>query len=368
MSFYKIIEEFKNFDFNGYFKKVTDEDIRKTLLKEKLSYKDFLNLLSTKAQDHLEIIANRAHKSTVQYFGRVINLFMPLYISNYCSNECIYCGFNKKNRILRKKLSFKEIEEECREIAKTQIRHILLLTGGDRAASPPEFIREAVKILKKYFSSISIEVYQMDENEYLMLKNAGVDGLTIYQEVYDEEIYSKVHLSGEKRDYLDRLDAPERGAKAGFRMVNTGALMGLGETRSEAFFCGMHAKYLDDKYLDTEISISLPRLREAEGGFKPNFCISDKSFVQFMLACRLFIPRAGLTVSTRESPELRDRLIYLGATRLSAGSRTGVGGYAGKKEENTPQFVISDNRSVDEIVSTLKAKGFQPVFKDWELF
>ena len=368
MSFYNTIEEFKNFDFNGYFEKVTDEDIRKSLLKEKLSYNDFLNLLSAKAQDHLEIIANRAHKLTVQYFGRVINLFMPLYISNYCSNECVYCGFNKKNRILRKKLSFKEIEEESREIAKTGIRHILLLTGGDRVASPPEFIREAVKILKKHFSSISIEVYQMDDNEYLMLKNAGVDGLTIYQEVYDEKIYSHVHLSGEKRDYADRLDAPERGAKAGFRMVNIGALMGLGETRSEAFLCGMHAKYLDDKYLDTEISISLPRIREAEGGFKPNFSVSDKTFVQFMLAYRLFLPRVGLTVSTRESADLRDRLIYLGTTRLSAGSRTGVGGYADKSMKSTPQFVISDNRSVDEIVSTLKAKGFQPVFKDWELF
>jgi len=224
----------------------------------------------------------------------------------------------------------------------------------------------AVGVLKKYFSSISIEIYPMEIDEYKILKNAGVDGLTVYQEVYDKKIYKKVHTSGEKRDFLYRLDTPERGAKAGFRAINIGSLFGLAEIKKEAFFSGIHAKYLMDKYLECEVSLSLPRINHAEGEFKPDFELDDKTFLQIMLAYRAFMPMVGINVSTRERAEFRDNLIGLGVTKFSAGSKTDVGGYA-NEEKSTAQFDISDDRSVQEIVDMIKSRGYQPVFKDWVL-
>lgn len=367
MSFYEIIEKYSDFDFEGYFSQVSERDIERSLYKDRLSEMDFLNLLSDKAETYLEVMAQKAHQLTVQYFGRTISLYLPIYISNYCTNECLYCGFNLKNKISRKKLTLDEIEAEAKEIAKTEIRHILMLTGEAREKTSMDYILDAVEILKRYFSSVSIEMFPMDESEYVEMKKTGVDGLTIYQEVYNREIYKKVHLSGKKTDYRYRLDAPERGAKAGFRMVNVGALMGLGEKRSETFFTAMHAKYIEDRYMDTEVSISLPRIRGAESSYEPYCSVDDRDFVQFMLAFRIFLPRAGITVSTREDEAFRDRLIYLGATRFSAGSKTEVGGYTVNKEKETPQFEISDDRSIEEIVHVIKSSGYQPVFKDWEL-
>ncbi|MFZ1983179.1 MAG: 2-iminoacetate synthase ThiH, partial [Desulfatitalea sp.] len=188
-----------------------------------------------------------------------------------------------------------------------------------------------------------------------------------YQEVYDPAIYREVHLAGPKTDYRFRLDAPERGARAGFRAVNIGALLGLGEKRREVFFTGLHARYLDDRYLETEIGVSLPRFNPAEGEFQPRHPAGDREFVQFLLALRLFLPRAGITVSTRECAVFRDRLMHLGATRFSAGSCTGVGGYAQPDQRKTPQFEISDTRDVDQVVRAIVAQGYQPVYKDWDL-
>jgi 2-iminoacetate synthase len=367
-SFYETLLEYKTFDFGGYFRGVSHEDIRKSLQKDRLAVSDLLNLLSDRARDHLEAMAQKAHRMTVQYFGRTINLYIPLYISNYCSSECIYCGFNLKNRIRRKKLTLDEIDAQGREIARTGMKHILVLTGESRKVTPLSYIEAAVDVLKRYFPSVSIEMFPMTVGEYRRLKGAGVDGLTLYQEVYDEAVYRKVHLSGEKREYRYRLDAPERGALAGFRMVNIGALFGLGEKRREAFFTALHAKHLEDKYPDTEISISLPRINPAEGSFVPYDPVDDVSFVQFLTAFRLFLPRAGMPISTRESAAFRDRLIHLGATRFSAGSKTQVGGYREAEKKHTGQFEISDDRDVGEIVAMIREKGYQPVFKDWELF
>jgi 2-iminoacetate synthase len=247
------------------------------------------------------------------------------------------------------------------------MKHILVLTGEARQVTPMDYIEEAIGIIKKRFSSISIEMFPMDTEEYRRLKAAGVDGLTVYQEVYDREIYQKVHPAGKKADYRYRLDTPERGAVAGIRMINIATLFGLGDQRREAFMAGMHAKYLDDKYLDTELSLSLPRMNAAEGGYTPPYPVDDKSFVQFILAYRLFLPRSGITISTRESAALRDRLMFLGVTRMSAGSRTDVGGYTQPKECSTAQFEISDDRDVADIIRAIRDRGFQPVFKDWEL-
>ncbi len=364
-SFLDIVDEFEGFEYERYFQRVEKEDIEKSLSKEKLGVFDFLNLLSPLGVNYLEDMARIAQKHRIRYFGRVIQLYMPIYISNFCSSNCSYCGFSKKNRIKRKHLNFDEIDKEAREIAKNGIKHILLLTGEARKIADLDYLMEAVGILKKYFSSIAIEVYPMSVSEYAKLVEAGADSLTVYQEVYDKKIYSQVHTSGEKRDYNRRLDTPERGAKAGFRAVNIGALFGLGEIRSEAFLSGLHARYLMDKFLDVEFSLSLPRINQAEGDFKPLHVIDDVSFVQFMLAYRLFMPNIGINISTRERSGFRDNLLDLGVTRLSAGSKTDVGGYS-DMESSTAQFDISDKRDVKEIVKLIKSRGYQPVFKDWE--
>lgn len=366
MSFYSEIEKFKEFDMEKYIKELTHEDIKRSIRKEKLTKFDFLNLLSPKAKDHLEEIAKVAQRRSEQQFGKVIGLYIPIYISNYCTNECTYCGFNKNNKIDRKHLNLNEIEAEAVEIAKTGIRHILLLTGEAEGLVGVDYIENAVKILKKHFDSVVIEIYPLETEEYKRLGNIGVDGLTVYQEVYDENIYKSVHLGGKKTDYMWRLDTPERGAKAGLRSINIGPLFGLGDLVEEAYLSGLHAKYLTDKYLNSEFSISLPRINEAEGGFKSKYILDDTSFAQFLLAYRLFLPKAGINISTREVAEFRDNLIGLGVTKFSAGSKTNVGAYS-DMDKSTPQFEISDNRSVAETEKAIRERGYQVVHKDWEL-
>jgi len=364
--FYDELKRLEKIDMNEYFKKVTDEDIKKSIRKEKLTQNDFLNLLSPTAKKHIKKMAIKADKITNQYFGKAIQLYLPMYLSNYCENRCLYCGFNTDNTIQRKKLSLVEIEEEAKEIEKLGIRHILILTGEAPNIAGLDYLKEAIKVLKKHFNSITIEVYPMSEGDYKELKEMGVDGLTVYQETYDKEIYKTVHLSGQKTNFKYRLDAVERGAKAGFRSITMGALFGLANLESEAFLSGLHAKYLMDNYLDTEISISIPRINNAEGGFVSNEELDDIKYVQFMLAFRLFMPKVGINVSTRETAKFRDKLLYLGATKFSAGSKTEVGGYT-NGQKSTPQFDISDTRSTEETIESIRKQGFQPVYKDWEI-
>lgn len=366
MSFYHIVEKYHNFDFQNFFSQITDEAVERSLDREKPSVMDFLTLLSPQAMHHLEAMAQKAHRLTVQYFGRTIQLFIPLYISNHCNNQCAYCGFNHNNAILRRKLTMTEIEEEARAIARTGMQHVLVLTGEAPHIASIDYLIETVTLLKRYFASVSIEVYPLEIEEYRRLQRAGVDGMTLFQETYSEIMYRQVHLAGRKRDYHWRLNAPERAARGGLRLVNIGPLLGLAEPRSEMFFTGLHARYLENTFLDTEVAISLPRFNAAEGEFTPAYSVDDKTFVQFMTALRLFLPRAGLTISTRESAAFRDRLLPLGATRYSAGSCTGVGGYAEHDAHQTPQFEITDCRGVAEVAETIITHGYQPVYKDWD--
>ncbi|NOX34613.1 MAG: 2-iminoacetate synthase ThiH [Deltaproteobacteria bacterium] len=367
MSFMNIIKRFESFDFEEYFKSVTNSDIQKSLARDHLDPYDLLNLLSGKAQKFLEQMAQKAQKISLQYFGRTIVLYAPMYISDYCTNYCTYCGFNSLTRFKRTKLSLEEIDREAKAIHDMGICHILVLTGEAPAKTPLSYLEDAVGVLKKYFSSIALEMFPMEEDEYRTLKNAGADSLTVYQEVYDQKIYKDVHLAGRKKDYQYRLLTPERGAKAGFRAVNIGTLFGLGEPRSEAFLTAIHARYLEQKFPDVEVSLSLPRMTKAKGGIEPKHIIDDSSFVRFMLAWRLFMPRVGINISTRESENFRDKLIYLGATKYSAGSKTDVGGYALKADDSTVQFEVTDQRSVEKIARMIRQKGYQPVFKDWEI-
>ncbi len=365
MGYYKEIEKFKDFDFDAYFNSVSDDMVINSIHRDKRDMYDFLNLLSHTAKKHLERMAVKSKELTEQWFGRTISLYLPIYISNYCSNECTYCGFSKKNKISRKHLKAEEIEKEAIEIVKTGIKHILLLTGEAEGLVTLEYLGEAVEILKKHFASVTIEVYPMEVEQYEFLKEKGVDGLTIYQETYDEETYKEVHLSGKKSDYHFRLNTPERGAMADFRAVNIGPLFGLSDIHKDAFFCGMHARYLMNNYLNTEFSISLPRINNTEGDFEAKYQLDDITFVQFMLAYRLFLPKSGINISTREKAAFRDNLLDLGVTKFSAGSKTAVGGYA-KEEKSTEQFETSDKRSTEEIVAMVKSKNYQVIYKDWE--
>lgn len=369
MSFYDTYLGYKDFDLAGALKSVRLEDLSTCLNKDKLTLADFVNLISFMAEERLEEMAQKAKKITLRHFGRTIQLYTPIYLSNYCSNECSYCGFNIHNRITRKKLNSEELEAEARFIYDLGLRHILILTGESRQESGLEYILNCINILKKYFSSISVEIYALTENEYADLVKSGVDGLTIYQETYNRTVYNKVHLSGPKKDFRFRLEAPERAGVSGIRSINIGALLGLSDWRKEIFLLGLHAGYLQNNFSDAEISVSLPRLRPQTGDFIPNFEISDKNLVQAILALRLFLPRLGITISTRESPDLRENLLGLGVTRMSAGSTTHVGGhtmdYSFENSGYSSQFEINDKRSVLQIQEMIKSKGYQPVLKDW---
>ena len=366
MGFYNEYLQLKELPFENIFQDVSEIDVRRVLQKQRLTEEDLLVLLSPAAEGLLEEIAQKAHQLTIQHFGKTMLLFNPIYIADHCVNHCTYCSFSVTNQFERKKLSMDEIDKEAELLASQGLKHILLLTGESRVHTPVSYIADAVKVLKKHFSSVAIEINPLDTDEYKELVEAGLDGLTVYQEVYNEAKYKEVHVKGPKRDYLYRLDTPERGCEAGIRQVNIGALLGLEDWRKEAFFTAMHAKYLQKKYLDAEISLSLPRIRPHLGDFQPTSIVEDRHLVQAITAFRLFLPRSGITLSTRESAQLRNHLIYLGVTKMSAGASTEVGGYS-QCDSGTAQFEISDERSLEEIQQMLKSSGYQPVLKDWEL-
>ncbi|BBO71971.1 thiamine biosynthesis protein ThiH [Desulfosarcina alkanivorans] len=365
MSFFDPITALGDGDLIRQVESVTDEDVQRVLGSRTISPEAFLCLLSPAAEPHLEQMARQAHDLTVAQFGRTMVLYTPLYLSNFCTNSCVYCGFNRDNRIVRRQLTLAELDVEACAVADTGLKHILILTGDAPAKASVDYIAACCGVLRRYFPAIGIEIYALSQSDYRRLIDARVDSLTIYQETYNETLYGRLHPKGPKRDYRFRLDAPDRACLAGMRAVNVGALLGLDDWRRDIFFTAMHARYLQDRYPETEISVSLPRMRPHVGGFQPGCIVEDRHIVQTMTALRLFLPRVGITISTRENARFRDRLLPLGVTRMSAGSCTAVGG---RTEENASvgQFDISDERSVPEMVAMLRRAGWQPVFKDWQ--
>ena len=364
MTFFDELRRYDGFPFESFLGEVTDADIFRVLVKDHLTATDYLRLLSPRAGAHLEAMAQRAHELTVRHFGHAVQLFTPLYLSNHCANSCVYCGFNVQNSLERRKLTLEEVDAEGREIAASGLKHILLLTGEHHAKTPASYMADCARVLKRHFTSIAIEVYPLSQEDYSMLIAAGVDGLTIFQEVYDEPVYLELHPKGPKRDYRFRLEAPDRAGRAGMRQLNIGALLGLNDWRREAFFTGVHADYLQSAYLDAEVAISVPRMRPHLGGFPPRVTVSDAHLAQYIMAFRLYMPRAGVTLSTRESAALRENLLPLGVTKVSAGVCTQVGGRV-TGQDDTGQFEISDDRSVAEVAGVLAGLGYQPVYKDW---
>ena len=363
MSFLRHIDQYKDFDFAGYCGSLTTEDIAAILDRDRLTEMNYLALLSDAALPLLESMAQKANALTRRHFGRVVFMFTPLYISNYCDNVCPYCSFSKKHDIDRNHLSPDEIRAEAAIIAESGIRHILFLTGESRGIALPAYCREAVATLRDSFSSVSIEIYPLTEEEYRDLIEAGVDGLTIFQETYGAERYERLHRGGPKSDYNFRIEAPERACRQGIRSVGIGALLGLGDPVADAFFTGLHAAYLQHTFSSVEVSISFPRLRPLVADFTPGGKVNERKLVQLIAATRLFLPTAGITLSTRESARFRDAAASFGVTRMSAGVSTAVAGRSLPKA--TPQFEIADTRTVDEMKRDLLRLGFQPVMHDW---
>lgn len=334
-----------------------------------ISEEDLISLLLNTDID-LEHLVMRSKQITDNFFGKAILLYAPLYIADYCVNGCLYCGFSAKNKIARERLEFDEIDEELMALKALNIDSVVILTGEDRIKSSLEYIGRAVEMARKYFSEVIVEVYPLERDEYAYLVDKGLTGVTLYQETYDKELYKKLHPFGPKRNYKYRLDAIERAANARVKEVNIGPLIGLNpDFNFEVYITNAHAKYIQDKYTDIEVSVSFPRIQSALSKVK-SYIMDDKTYLKTLAVTRIFLPRAGINISTRETPNMRDNLIGLGITKMSAGSKTSVGGYVKKTdnsfyEHKNRQFDINDERSVEEIVRVLEKKGYRPEFTNW---
>lgn len=341
----------------------TDRDVRRAL-DGACGIEGFAALLSPAAEPHIEEMAEMALDETRRHFGNSVCLFTPLYVSNYCANECVYCGFNCKNRIDRATLDLHGVERELDAIASTGLQEVLILTGESRARSGVDYIGDCVRLAADRFSTVGVEVYPMNSDEYAHLHECGADYVTVFQETYDPVRYGELHLAGPKRVFSYRFDAQERALMGGMRGVAFGTLLGLRDDfRRDAFACGLHAMGIQRRYPHAEISMSLPRLRPA-GGVDNHVAVTESQLLQVSLAYRIFLPFAGQTISTRERPGFRDGIVGLSATKISAGVSVGIGEHSGEAHGDG-QFVISDPRSLDEITEALRRKGLQPVLTDY---
>jgi len=365
----------KGLDSNGkYLRKQLDKictnDVEKALSAPVGTYNfnKLLALISPAAEDYLEQMAQLAHQLTIQRFGPTIRLYAPLYLSNYCSNSCCYCGFNKDNKSERTRLTIDQALAEADIIASEGFRDILLVSSEDRQFISVDYLVELAGKLRGKFASISIEIYQLSCDEYARLFKAGIEGVTLYQETYDREAYRYYHPSGPKSDYDNRLRTPENIASAGMREVGLGVLLGLTDWRVEALALAEHAHYLIKRYWQSHVSFSFPRLRPAPevGSSQFKHLLCDKNLVQMITALRLCFADAGLVLSTRERAQLRDHLVKLGITKFSAGSKTNPGGYSGRCKA-TEQFEIDDNRNPAQVAAMIRQQGFEPVWKDWDI-
>ena len=353
----------------GLIESVSTDDIEKAITAPtgKFSIGSLAAMLSPKAKCHLEQMAQKAQQITRQKFGNVVQMYAPLYISNYCLNDCQYCAFNKKGSPNRVRLSIDQACAEAEVIAAEGFRHILLVSGEDPKFVTTDYLTELTKRLREKFSSISIEIQPMKQADYEKLFSVGIDGIAAYQETYDKTDYAKFHKTGPKADYDWRLDTLGRAGAAGFRSLGLGYLIGLSDWRIQALTMALHANYLMKKYWQAKVSFSFPRMRPAADVDEKLFqhMISDSDLAQMMIALRLCFPDAEIVLSTRENQKFRDNITPICVTRVSAGSRTNPGGYA-NKDDALKQFEIADNRDAAEIVRMLKTKGLEAVWKDFD--
>jgi len=364
-----VMEHMNLYDYTKY----TAKDVKNALEHDYCTIEDFKALLSPSAEHFLEEMAQRARMETSKHFGNTVYLFTPLYISNYCENYCVYCGFNCYNNIKRMKLSFEEIEKEMKIISDSGMEEILILTGESRTHSDIKYIGESLKIARKYFRMVGIEIYPVNTDEYSYLHSCGADYVTVFQETYDIDNYEKFHLLGPKRVWRYRFDAQERALMGGMRGVAFSALLGLSDFRKDALASALHLYYLQRKYPHAEMSLSCPRLRPIINNDKINpQDVHEKQLCQIICAYRIFLPFVNITVSSRESEDFRNGIVKIAATKVSAGVSTGIGDheskYSGKESEGVQgdeQFEIDDNRSLEKMYKDISNEGLQPVLNDY---
>ena len=342
-----------------------DDDVRKALNRQRTDIHDLAALLSPQAEKYLPQMAARSSQITLQRFGHITQLYAPLYLSNLCINRCAYCGFSAGNKIQRRTLTLDEAEKEAMILHDRGIQHILLVTGEAPKALGVGYLEELAFRLRDKFAALSIEVQPLEQNEYKRLFQAGITAVAVYQETYDRTIFKQVHLSGNKCDYDYRLDTPARAAAAGMREIGIGSLLGLADWRAEGLALALHLQWLRKQFWRTSFTISFPRLRPAAGEFQPLVSVSEKNLSQLIFALRLFDHDVGLLLSTREEERFRNGMVGLGPTRYSAGSCTAPGGYSNPELEGE-QFSVGDHRKISEVSNALVAKGFDPVYKDWD--
>ncbi|MBG6060337.1 2-iminoacetate synthase [Flavobacterium sp. CG_9.1] len=359
---------FENYDWDAIKTKIyqtTAQDVEQALAKKKRNLDDFLALISPAAQNYLEPMAQECHELTQKRFGKTIQMYAPLYLSNECQNICTYCGFSLDNKIKRKTLTEAEITLEVEALKSAGFDHVLLVTGEANYTVNIHYFLKAIEQIKNDFSIISIEVQPLSTAEYEQLHKAGVYSVLVYQETYHQEVYKKYHTKGKKSNFDFRLETPDRIGTAGIHKIGLGVLLGLEDWRTDSFFNALHLDYLQKKYWQTKYSVSFPRLRPAEGVIEPNFIMDDKDLTQLICAYRLWNEDLEISISTRENEKFRDNIIPIGITSMSAGSKTNPGGYV-VDPQSLEQFEISDERSAAEIAKVISSRGYEPVWKDWD--
>jgi len=366
MSFVDIVKKINLIKIRERIRNATKRDVERALSVEQPGLEHAPALFSEAAVPFLEEIARRSAVLTRQRFGKVIYLYVPLYISNECINNCPYCGFAKSLNIKRVTLTPSKVLREAVFLHSQGFRHLLLVSGEHPTHVSVDHLLRIITSLHTLFDSISIEIQPMTREQYRILSEAGVDGLTLYQETYDPELYKFYHSTGPKSRYDMRLEAIESGGEAELRTLGIGALLGLGDWRFEAVMLAHHGRYLMQKFWRSRLAVSFPRIRAQSGGFQPKFSVTDRVLTQMICGMRLLFPDAELVISTREAPSLRDNLIGLGITRMSAGSRTSPGGYLIRAESHGEQFEVEDQRTPEEVCHAISAKGFEPVWKDFD--
>ena len=365
----QVMSQMERYDYSVY----TARDVRAALDHETCTIEDFKALLSPAAEPFLEEMAQKARMETSKHFGNTVYLFTPLYIANYCENYCVYCGFNCYNHINRMKLNMAEIAHEMKVIADSGMEEILILTGESRGQSNVEYIGQAVKLARKYFRMVGLEIYPVNTDEYRYLHECGADYVTVFQETYDTDKYETLHLLGHKRVWPYRFDAQERALRGGMRGVAFSALLGLSDFRKDALASALHVYYLQRKYPHAEMSLSCPRLRPIINNDRINpLDVGEKQLCQILCAYRIFLPFVGITVSSRESAAFRNGIVKIAATKVSAGVSTGIGDheskYTGREDDavkGDEQFEIDDDRSFDDMYRDMSGEGLQPVLNDY---
>lgn len=359
---------FDNYDWDTIKTKIyqtTAPEVERALAKSKRTLDDFLVLISPAAQPYLEPMAQLCHELTKKRFGKTIQMYVPLYLSNECQNICTYCGFSLDNKIKRKTLTESEITLEVEVLKKAGFDHVLLVTGEAHLIVNIQYFLKAVQQIKKDFATISIEVQPLSTEEYQQLHEAGVYSVMVYQETYHRDVYKQYHPKGKKSNFDFRLETPDRIGTAGIHKIGLGVLLGLEDWRTDSFFNALHLDYLQKTYWQTKYSVSFPRLRPAEGIIEPNFIMDDKDLTQLICAYRLWNEDLEISISTRENEKFRNNIIPIGVTSMSAGSKTNPGGYV-VDPQSLEQFEISDDRSAAEIAKIISSKGYEPVWKDWD--